>query len=151
MSQKRITLTSTEGVTFEVREAVALQSQKIADLVKDDRSDNVVVPLPNVKSMTLALVIEYCSKHVDGASDEEELKEWDTEFMKFNDQTKLYDLLMAAYDLNIKSLCQLTCKTVADMIPYKSEDELRSFFKVNDDLTPEEKEQIRRENSWAFE
>ncbi|XP_010485264.1 PREDICTED: SKP1-like protein 1A [Camelina sativa] len=155
MSTKRITLISSDGVSFVVREAVAHKSQKIADLVKDDctnnNNNNVVVPLPNVKVRILAMVIEYCNKHVEGDPDEEAVKEWDTEFMKFNDQNKLHDLMMAAYDLKIEGLIRLTCKTVADKIPYQTEDEVRAFFKMNDDLKPEEKEQIRRENSWAFE
>ncbi|KAM1330893.1 hypothetical protein EV1_043091 [Malus domestica] len=86
-------------------------------MVEDDCADNGI-PLPNVTSKILAKVIEYCRKHVEAAKPEErpaideDLKAWDAEFVKV-DQIAVFDLILAANYLNIKSLLDLTCQTVA--------------------------------------
>ncbi|KAF7076710.1 hypothetical protein CFC21_081324 [Triticum aestivum] len=162
-----ITLKSSDGEEFEVEEAVAMESQTIRHMIEDDCADNGI-PLPNVNSKILSKVIEYCNKHVQakpadgaaaaaGASDAaapaapaEDLKNWDAEFVKV-DQATLFDLILAANYLNIKGLLDLTCQTVADMIKGKTPEEIRKTFNIKNDFTPEEEEEIRRENQWAFE
>ncbi|XP_020182258.1 SKP1-like protein 1 [Aegilops tauschii subsp. strangulata] len=166
--KKMITLKSSDGEEFEVEEAVAMESQTIRHMIEDDCADNGI-PLPNVNSKILSKVIEYCNKHVQakpadgaaagagaGASDAapaapaEDLKNWDAEFVKV-DQATLFDLILAANYLNIKGLLDLTCQTVADMIKGKTPEEIRKTFNIKNDFTPEEEEEIRRENQWAFE
>ncbi|VVB04041.1 unnamed protein product [Arabis nemorensis] len=119
-------------------------------MVEDDCVENAI-PISNVTGEILAKVIEYCKKHVDDRGSEEELKNWDGEFMKNIDQSTLFNLILAANYLNIKSLLDLTCQTVADMIKGKSPDEIRATFNIKNDFTPEEEEKIRQENQWAFE
>ncbi|KAB2618204.1 SKP1-like protein 1A [Pyrus ussuriensis x Pyrus communis] len=153
-SSKKITLKSSDGESFEVEEAVALESQTIKHMIEDDCADNGI-PLPNVTSKILAKVIEYCKKHVDAAKpdekiSEDDLKAWDQEFVKV-DQVTLFDLILAANYLNIKTLLDLTCQTVADMIKGKTPEEIRKTFNIKNDFTPEEEEEVRRENQWAFE
>nr|WAW38345.1 Skp1-like protein 1 [Persicaria minor] len=153
-SEKKITLKSSDGETFEVEESVAVESQTIKHMIEDECADNVI-PLPNVTSKILAKVIEYCKKHVESPKTEDrtaedELKSWDAEFVKV-DQATLFDLILAANYLNIKSLLDLTCQTVADMIKGKTPEEIRKTFNIKNDFTPEEEEEVRRENQWAFE
>ncbi|CAN6541489.1 unnamed protein product [Malus baccata var. baccata] len=153
-SSKKITLKSSDGESFEVEEAVALESQTIKHMIEDDCADNGI-PLPNVTSKILAKVIEYCKKHVDAAKpdekiSEDDLKAWDQEFVKV-DQATLFDLILAANYLNIKTLLDLTCQTVADMIKGKTPEEIRKTFNIKNDFTTEEEEEVRRENQWAFE
>ncbi|KAF7828985.1 SKP1-like protein 1B [Senna tora] len=151
---KKITLKSSDGEPFEVDEAVALESQTIKHMIEDDCADSGI-PLPNVTSKILAKVIEYCKKHVEAANSEEkasedDLKSWDADFVRV-DQATLFDLILAANYLNIKSLLDLTCQTVADMIKGKTPEEIRKTFNIKNDFTPEEEEEVRRENQWAFE
>ncbi|KAL5099594.1 hypothetical protein RYX36_003921 [Vicia faba] len=153
-STKKIVLKSSDGEAFEVDEAVALESQTIKHMIEDDCADSGI-PLPNVTSKILAKVIEFCKKHVDAAAaddkpSEDELKAWDAEFVKV-DQVTLFDLILAANYLNIKNLLDLTCQTVADMIKGKTPEEIRRTFNIKNDFTPEEEEEVRRENQWAFE
>ncbi|KAJ8624751.1 hypothetical protein MRB53_033281 [Persea americana] len=154
-STKKITLKSSDHEIFDVDEAVALQSETIKHMIEDNCADNGI-PLPNVTGKILAKVIEFCKKHVgipndaDDRSTEEELKKWDNEFVKV-DQDVLFDLILAANYLNIKSLLDLTCQTVADMIKGKTPEEIRKTFHIVNDYTPEEEEEVRRENLWAFE
>ncbi|KAK0582786.1 hypothetical protein LWI29_029503 [Acer saccharum] len=155
---KKILLRSSDGETFEVEEAVALESQTIKHMVEDDCANNEI-PLPNVSSSVLSKVIEYCKKHVDSGSnsksdkkpiDDDDITAWDADFVKV-DQNTLFDLILAANYLDIKGLLDLTCKTVADMITGKTPEEIRSMFNIKNDFTPEEEEEVRRENQWAFE
>ncbi|XP_023553541.1 SKP1-like protein 1A [Cucurbita pepo subsp. pepo] len=153
-SSKKITLKSSDGESFEIDEVVALESQTIRHMIEDDCADNGI-PLPNVTSKILAKVIEYSHKHVDASSadprvSEEDLKAWDRDFVNV-DQATLFDLILAANYLNIKSLLDLTCQTVADMIKGKTPEEIRKTFNIKNDFTPEEEEEVRRENQWAFE
>jgi S-phase kinase-associated protein 1 len=37
------------------------------------------------------------------------------------------------------------------MIKGKTQEEIRKTFNIKNDFTPEEKEEVRRENQWAFE
>ncbi|KAI4995953.1 hypothetical protein ZWY2020_040455 [Hordeum vulgare] len=125
--------------------------------MEDDCADNGI-PLPNVNSKILSKVIEYCNKHVQakpadaagaGASDApppaDDLKNWDAEFVKV-DQATLFDLILAANFLNIKGLLDLTCQTVDDMINGKTPEEIRKTFNIKNDFTPDEEEEICREN-----
>ena len=63
----------------------------------------------------------------------------------------IVEFFQAANYLNIKSLLDLTCQTVADMIKGKTPEEIRKTFNIKNDFTPEEEEEVRRENQWAFE
>lgn len=99
-SLKKIVLRSSDGESFEVEEAVALQSQTIKHMIEDDCADNGI-PLPNVTSKILAKVIEYCKKHVDPTNPDErvadeDLKAWDSEFVKV-DQATLFDLILVGF------------------------------------------------------
>ncbi|CAB4299582.1 unnamed protein product [Prunus armeniaca] len=153
VEMKKITLKSDDGEIFEVEEAVAMQSQTIRHMVEDDCADGPI-PLPNVASNILAKVIEYCKKKheedADGEKNKEDIKNWDAAFVKV-DQSTLFDLILAANYLNIKSLLDLTCQTVADMIKGNTPEEIREIFNIKNDFTPEEEQEIRNENRWAFE
>ena len=156
-----ITLKSSDGETFEVSEAVAIESQTIKHMIEDDCADNAI-PIPNVTGKILAKVIEYCKKHVEAAAastssdkkgSEVDLKSWDAEFVKQVDvnQHTLFEILLAANYLNIKNLQDLCCQTVADIMKDKKVEEVRTMFNVVNDFSPEEEAEVRKEHAWAFE
>ncbi|XP_010477249.1 PREDICTED: SKP1-like protein 4 [Camelina sativa] len=162
MAPNKIILKSSDGESFEVDEAVAVESQTIKHMIEDKCADNGI-PLPNVTGAILAKVIEYCKKHVEaaaeaagadkdfcGSTENDELKTWDTEFVKV-DQPTLFDLILAANYLNIGGLLDLTCQAVADQMKGKTPDEMRAHFNIKNDYTKEEEEEVRNENKWAFE
>ncbi|KAL2468221.1 SKP1-like protein 1A [Forsythia ovata] len=138
------------------RRMVARESQTLSYMIEDDCADSAI-PLPNVTGKILSKIFEYCKKHVEAAAakandkvTENDLKAFDSDFVKV-DQATLFDLILAANYLNIKSLLDLTCQTVADMIKGKTPEEIRKIFNIINDFTPEEEEEVRRENQWAFE
>ncbi|KAF3338344.1 SKP1-like protein 1B [Carex littledalei] len=170
-----ITLTSSDGVQFDVREAVAKESQIIRDMIQDD-CVITNIPLANVNHKILSIVLEYCQMHVDKTemevnaskhqtttgegsssvpvalkvSSNKNLNDWDKEFINVDLDT-LYDLILAANYLNISGLLNLTTQAAADIIKGKTTEEIRATFNIKNDFTPEEEAAIRKENPWAFE
>ncbi|KAL3840957.1 hypothetical protein ACJIZ3_025548 [Penstemon smallii] len=157
--ERLIVLKSSDGETFEVEESVASKSQTIKHMLEDDVIDTGI-PVPNVKSKTLAKVLEYCKRHVEAdkriAADggdkitDADLKEFNAKFVNV-DQGMLFDLILAANYLDIKGLLDLTCQTVANTMKGKSPEEIRKMYNIKNDFTPEEEAEIRKENAWAFE
>ncbi|KAE9596566.1 hypothetical protein Lal_00007637 [Lupinus albus] len=150
---KKIILKSSDGVSFEVDEAVARQSETIKHLIEDGCTENGI-PLPNVTGEILAKIVQYCKKHVETSGSEKKsnakaLCYWDAQFVKV-DQATLLDLIMAANYLNIKKLLDRTCQAVADMIKGKSPEEIRKILNIQNDFSPEEEQEIRRENHWGL-
>nr|GMD65762.1 SKP1-like protein 1A [Ipomoea batatas] len=148
--EEMIILRSSDEEIFEVEESVALEMQTIKYMI-DDECVDTVIPIANVTGKILAKVIEYCKSHAKAAkTSQDDLKDFDANFIKVDHQT-LLDLIMAANFLNVKSLLDLTCQAVANLIENKTVEELRKNFNIQNDFTPEEEEEVRRENAWAFE
>lgn len=121
-------------------------------------------------------VLEWCEHHrndppasqdddSDSRKKSTDIDEWDQKFMQV-DQEMLFEIILVSFPhipkvqasanktqaanyLDIKALLDVGCKTVANMIKGKSPDEIRKTFNIQNDFTPEEEEQIRRENEWA--
>jgi len=156
-----ITLVSNDGVVIPVDRQVAERSMLIKNMM-DDLGDSVgstEVPIPNVNESVLKKVIEWCEHHkndppatADDDSDSRkkttDIEEWDQKFMQV-DQEMLFEIILASNYLDIKPLLDVGCKTVANMIKGKSPEEIRKTFNITNDFTPEEEDQIRRENEWA--
>ena len=85
-----------------------------------------------------------------GKDDGADLASFDKAFVEVDKDT-LYDLLLAANYLNVKPLLDLCCQKVADMIRGKTAEQIRQEFGIKNDFSPEEEEEIRKENQWAFE
>jgi S-phase kinase-associated protein 1 len=71
-------------------------------MIEDTGSEDLI-PLPNVSGRILAKVIEYCKYHVEAnkkvddkpAKSEDDIKTWDSEFVKV-DQATLFDLILVS-------------------------------------------------------
>ena len=59
--------------------------------------------------------------------------------------------MLAANFLDIKSLLDLCSAKLASWITSKSVEEIREFFGIENDYTPEEEAKIKEENMWAQE
>ena len=130
----------------------AFRSITIKNMI-DDTGFHMHVPVPMVDSQTLVKVIEFLKYHQraeDESVDENERAVWDKNYTKVDDET-LFNLILAANYLDIKPLLDLTCKAVADEIKGKSPEEIRSRFNIKNDFTPEEEEEVKRENAWCEE
>lgn len=122
-------LKSSQGEIFEVEPEVACMSTLVKNMVDDSGTDEEI-PLPNVKTAILSKIIDYCKYHKDSPPEEiqKPLKstnlmecgvcEWDSEYVNI-EQEVLFELILAANYLDIKSLLDLTCAKVASMIKGK--------------------------------
>ncbi|KAL1919416.1 uncharacterized protein VTP21DRAFT_2109 [Calcarisporiella thermophila] len=153
---KKVILKSQEGTEFTVDREIAEKSILLKNMLEDIGESETAIPLPNVSAPILEKVIEYNTHHRNDPPHEDDSKakssddidEWDRNFCNV-DQGTLFELILAANYLDIKPLLDLTCKTVANMIKGKTAEEIRKTFNIVNDFTPEEEEQIRKENEWA--
>ncbi|OGM40022.1 E3 ubiquitin ligase complex SCF subunit sconC, partial [Aspergillus bombycis] len=160
MSTPTLIFTSSDGVDITVDRDVAERSLLIKNMLEDLGETGEPIPIPNVNEAVLKKVIEWCTHHKNdppstGDDDDSRRKttdidEWDQKFMQV-DQEMLFEIILAANYLDIKGLLDVGCKTVANMIKGKSPEEIRKTFNIQNDFTPEEEDQIRRENEWAEE
>jgi S-phase kinase-associated protein 1 len=160
---QKIWLASNDSANIEVDRVVAERSMLIKNMLEDVGDESITqsnpIPIPNVNEAVLRKVIEWCEHHRNDppqAQDDEsdarkkttDIEEWDQKFMQV-DQEMLFEIILASNYLDIKPLLDVGCKTVANMIKGKSPEEIRKTFNITNDFTPEEEEQIRRENEWA--
>ena len=140
---------SSDSKEFRVLQKAAEISETIRHLIEDTGVDQPIT-LPSVDEAALVKVIEYITYHSEHEEETEERTKWDQDFIP-SDQTQLFNVILAANYLDIKPLLDLTCKRVADMIKGCTTEEIRAKFGIVNDFTPEEEEQIRKENEWCEE
>ena len=158
-----IKLQSSDDEIFEVDVEVARMSVTLRTMLDDlgiEEDDGEPIPVQNVNSSILRKVIQWCTYHKNDppTPDDDDNREkrtddissWDADFLKV-DQGTLFEIILAANYLDIKGLLDVTCKTVANMIRGKTPEEIRKTFNIKNDFTPQEEEQIRRENEWCEE
>jgi len=169
----KIQVTDENSTTFDVPkkwvDMCGLISSMLEENDEDEDEENTVIPLPNITSKdTMKKVLEYCEYHHNNKADEipkpimgtlgEVLCDWDKEYIKLKNDKEvtlerevLLDLIQAANYLVCDDLLHLCCATVSQYTKGKSVEELREFFGVENDFTPEEEERIREENKWVEE
>jgi len=124
-----LTLKSSDNVAFEIKFGAACLSMLVKTSVEQDKSAKEI-PIPGVKGDTLAHVVEYL-RHHDGKDPgipdkplrSKVMKEvvaqpWDADFVdKLGEhRQQLYDVILAANYMDIKSLLHLGCAKVASLI-----------------------------------
>ena len=143
--KKAIILQSSDDVRFPVEVNVVLQMGMMKKYFIQDNLDSIpnnVFPVPNVTGLILKKVINYCKKHVKTPLKsnvfiedyEEKLKNWDVKFLNKSNLNTLFHLILAANSMQIKSLTDLTCQTVVDMIKGKSTEEIRKMLNIKNDF-----------------
>jgi len=163
-SGKQITLVTSDEVQFKVDIDVAKCSKTIKDMLDNlgmEDEDDTPIPVTQVDSKTLEKVLEWCKHHKDDPEPEPEdeyrkdkdkrddlFSTWDADFIRVDENT-IFELTLAANFLDIDGLLDLTCKVIANMLRGKTPEWCRERFGIVNDFTPEEEEQIRKENEWC--
>lgn len=154
------------GKVFEVDVEAIEKSATVKNMLDDlsigkDPSvevDPEVIPLPNISEPCMEKIVRWCTQHKDdpipqppapGEEDlmifNDEIGEWDADFLKMEDST-LFDLILASNYLNIKGLLDLTTTHVAHMIvEARTPEGIRRRFNIKNDLTTEDLKKIEQE------
>jgi S-phase kinase-associated protein 1 len=142
-----VQLITSDGSFFFVDEDVAKQSETISNILDDTGSEDPI-PIPNVESETLELIIRFCEFYSNHHTDEEE-KEFDSVFFDIEINT-IISALSAANFLNIPRMIEKASTAVADLIRGRSPTDLRALLGIKEEYTKEEMDSIMHENRWAF-
>ena len=116
-------------------------SELVKGMLEDDSGDDddtTEIPLPNVKAAVLKKVIEFCSHHKSEPMTEiekplksavmaEVVQKWYADFVNV-EKILLFDLIIAANDMDIKPLLDLVTLSITDMIKGKTPEETRKVF-----------------------
>jgi S-phase kinase-associated protein 1 len=159
-----IILVSNDGITVPLSKTIAVMSTKASAMLSNNTDNetthNNEIIVQKCCGEVLQLVIKFCEYHVNKpmATIEKPLLStnmvevvedpWDAEFVDVPQPT-LFELILAANELEIPSLLDLTCAKAASMIKGKSPEEIRKTFNIVNDFTPEEEAQVREENKWC--
>ncbi|KAF7834796.1 SKP1-like protein 14 [Senna tora] len=140
-------MTTFDGVSFEVDVEVAMKMEAVRSFFEDYNSQEITkIPLPNVSSNSLTMVIDYIKTHLDFsemAKKCDEIEEIDVlsrkKYGKFTMEAKAYDnqylekldndaikeLLLATNYLNVKSLLNFLNQGIANRVMNKSVEYVR--------------------------
>lgn len=127
------------SVPLRVAECSTTIKELLADLGEDAKSEGFVLPVPNVAVGTFKRVTEYCEYHlehpVEPVSDADKyrtdnISDWDKTFIEraSSEMAHLFELTMAANYLDIRTLLELCCKHIANLIKGSTPEEVRQKF-----------------------
>jgi len=136
-------LISMDQKEFEVERKSAFISKLVKTSVETD-SSAVEVPIPSAKSEVLELVVNYMKHHqgteppiIEKPLRSKTMKDvcnaWDADFIDRigENRQQLYDLILAANYMDIKSLLHLGCAKVASFIKGEPLEKIREILAVN--------------------
>ena len=150
-------LVSKDGDQQKVSRSAAQMLGLVKSTTQDSaEGDEVKLPV-EVDKDTLRLVIEYIEEHKDSKAEklpqpldkpiDQLLSEWDkvylnTKLLEGGDiikHQKMLNVMSAAHYFDCEDLLNLTCAAAASFIQDKNPEEIRKFFNLPDDFTPEQK------------
>lgn len=149
-----------------LREVLESKSQTLRNLISElqDPSKDVV-PLPaDIDEKTFQYIVEWLTFHKDdkepekpAAAEEEpvakehkipEICEWDKEFFGKMTQEDQFKIIAATNFLDIRQMLEIVCGIIATACLGKTPKQVYEMFGVEKELTPEEEEEVRKENPW---
>ncbi|MCO5594901.1 hypothetical protein L7F22_048936 [Adiantum nelumboides] len=154
----KLKLQTEDGKVFEVEEAVAWQSQAIKRTcmhARPDARDHDLILLHNVSSTVLLKVLDFCVYHHGHAKppaliSQQEVAQWENEFLQRQPAPTLIDLMRAADSLDIPRLLHLTHHFVAEKIQGMTVDDMRTTFNILSSFTPTEGAAAKEKIQWIL-
>jgi S-phase kinase-associated protein 1 len=155
--ERLITLVSSDGESFQVTRAIAEASHVIKEAITEEDDP---VPLCKVTSVVLRRILSLLEhalveqlpvipRPLPTNNLETLIPAWYVSFLGELTSEEVFELTEAADFLHIESVLDLCCASIAATIKDKPVEELRKFFKITPDLTPEDEAAIRAENAWV--
>ncbi len=144
ISDEPLTLVSADGRRFEVNRKYACVSKLVCQAIEND-SKATEVPIPGAKGVVLAMIVEYMNEHkgTEPAIIEKPLRSklmkdcvktaWDAPFIDGIGENRqaLYDLILAANYMDVKSLLHLGCAKVASLIKGQPLEKIKDILAVD--------------------
>lgn len=135
-----VTLQTNDGEVFTMSEETAKKFGTIKNLLEDQTTGTTgIIPLPEVNSRNLRKMLQFAETVEKGGF-----------FQDFN-RSMLLELINATNYLEYRELLDLTMQEVVKNISGKTPQQIRDYFGIESDFTPEEEEQVRKENQWLEE
>ena len=154
----KINLESNDKTVFSVDVEVAKKSITLRDLMMNygieetGDEDGDPIPLLHVDAANLEKLLHWAEEHKDdppAPTDDEtkyrtdNISDFDKEFFNM-DQAALLQLIHAANFMNMPDLLLTACKTVANIIKERTVPEIREYFHIENDFTPEQEEHVKQ-------
>ena len=149
------------GEEFEMSSELAQKSTLLKGLMEDGGDE--AVPIPNVSKACLEKIVpflEYCRDHGDPEIEAPLISEdfndcvkdeWFAQWIEGYSKEDVFELANAAQIMAFEGLLELATAKVAVQIKGKPISEIRAFFDVQGDFTPEEEARVAEENKFALE
>ncbi|KAA6400114.1 MAG: putative SCF ubiquitin ligase [Streblomastix strix] len=148
-----IKVTTEDSKTVLIKRELALMCGTIREGIIHSSSQDAI-QLPNIREAELNKVIEYLEFHSHATNAEgvspQEAKEFDNSFVRM-EKSLLFAVVIAANYLDIKPLLDLTCAAIANNLKGKTPEEIRREYNIENDLTPEDEEEIKAESAWLYQ
>ena len=139
-----IVLKSSDEKTFTLEKKSAFISRLVSQALEND-ANATEVPIPGAKGAVLELVVQYMTHHAGTEPPiiEKPLRsklmkdvckdKWDAEFIDAigNNRQQLYDLILAANYMDVKSLLHLGCAKVASLIKGQPLEKIKDILAVD--------------------
>lgn len=159
-SEPKNELIVTDIEIFGISNTVKNLIDDFKDLEKQESVNMKEIPLPqNISYETMEKVVRFCTKFRESPfeikNDEERsfcYKEgdWYKEFIEEQDQNSIFSLVTASNYFDIQPLLNLSLYYIAQQLSKRSVDEIREYFGIESNFTPEEEEKIKQELAWAL-
>ena len=123
---QKVTLVSKEGEKFKVSSKISNMSLLIGNMLEDNEDMEESIPLVQISSKHLKIVIEYC-KHFNFSKTQTDIiaplvsknpqdfikDDWERKFITKYSENELIELIGAANVMNIPALFELCCAMIA--------------------------------------
>lgn len=157
--ERFITLTTNDNKSFEVPYQIIIECNVFKDMFEGlGWADGEVLHLDNISSKVLQWILSYCKHYFEHGQYRDDdckktamLQDWEQEFLGDAPNYMFLQEVMVASDfLDIEHLTDFLARVLAKAIEGQDVESLRKFFNVENDFTPEEEENIRKEHEWIF-
>lgn len=134
-------------------------------LSSENKKEELTIPIINIEDKTIIKIIEFAEYFIKDKDNSKKIKnipkplpntdlkeiipDWYYNFINNMDIENIFLIIKASNFLEINELLELACCMVANIIRGKSVEEIREKFGIINDFTPEEEEEIKKENNWC--
>lgn len=126
-----IKLSTSDGKEYQLEKSIICQSNLIKNMLQDLEMQDNTIPLPNITSSIMDIVVQYASMHIDDEPETtNDISKADRTLMDVPHKI-LFDIVLAANYLDFPGLLDLGCRCIAEELKGKSIDEIQTVFVVN--------------------